>query len=153
MPLSVSITQDLAEPHAIRRSVFIEEQGFTDAEEWDDLDAQAVQLVIRDSAATSAPGNGPDDAPTAIATARLLRDGSTGKIGRIAVLKSHRGQGLGAALVRFGIAHFRETPGITRVYLSAQDHALPFYESLGFNAYGPGYLDGTVPHRDMELTL
>ena len=138
--MKVEVTQNLAEAHHLRRVVFIDEQGFTEAEEWDDLDAEAVQLVVRD-----------DGAP--VASARLLRDGATGKIGRICVLKSHRGHKLGAALVRFGIDHFRATEGVTRVYLSAQDHALGFYEKLGFRAYGEGYLDGVVPHRDMELVF
>ncbi|WP_349537733.1 GNAT family N-acetyltransferase [Sagittula sp. NFXS13] len=138
--LTVEITEDLAEPHHVRRVVFIEEQGFSEDEEWDDLDAEAVQLVIR-------------EAGKAVASARLLRDGETGKIGRICVLKPNRGQSLGAALVRFGIKQFRDTPGVTRVYLSAQEHALGFYERLGFVAYGAPYLDGSVSHRDMELRL
>lgn len=136
--LTVEITEDLAEAHHVRRVVFIDEQGFTEAEEWDDLDRDAVQLVVRDGASP-------------VASARLLRDGATGKIGRICVLKSHRGDKLGAALVRFGIDHFRANPEVSRVYLSAQDHALGFYEKLGFRAYGDGYLDGSVPHHDMEL--
>lgn len=138
--MKVEITDDLSEPHALRRAVFIDEQGFSEAEEWDDLDRDAVQLVVRDDG-------------RAVASARLLRDGETGKIGRICVLKSHRGRALGDALVRFGIEHFRATPGIARVYLSAQDQALRFYERFGFTAYGEGYLDGTVPHHEMELRL
>ncbi|MBP0482418.1 GNAT family N-acetyltransferase [Sagittula salina] len=138
--MMVEITQNLRDPHHVRRVVFIEEQGFTEAEEWDDRDGDAVQLVVRDAGAP-------------VASARLLRDGTTGKIGRICVLKPYRGRGLGAAMVDFGIAHFRATPGVTRVYLSAQTHALPFYEGLGFRAYGDEYLDGTVPHRDMDLPL
>ena len=140
MTPQVEITTDLTGPHHIRRVVFIDEQGFTEAEEWDDLDHDAVQLLIRDGA-------------DPVASARLLRDGSTGKIGRICVLRPYRGRGLGARLVTFGIDHFRATPGIDRVYLSAQAHAVPFYQALGFTAYGDSYLDGAVPHRDMSLTL
>ncbi|MFW2588584.1 GNAT family N-acetyltransferase [Sagittula sp. SSi028] len=140
MTPQVEITKDLTGPHHIRRAVFIDEQGFTEAEEWDDLDHDAVQLLIRDGA-------------TPVASARLLRDGNTGKIGRICVLRPYRGRGLGARLVTFGIDHFRATPGVDSVYLSAQTHALPFYEALGFAPYGDSYLDGSVPHRDMSLTL
>lgn len=140
MTATVEITGDLSEVHHLRRVVFIEEQGFSEADEWDDLDGEAVQIVVREGGA-------------AVASARLLRAGDTGKIGRICVLKSHRGQRLGAALVRFAIAHFEGVEGVRRVYLSAQEHALGFYERLGFTAYGAGYLDGTVPHRDMERPL
>ena len=92
-----------------------------------------------------------DGAP--VASARLFSAGETGKIGRIAVLQPYRGFGLGGKLVQFGIDTFRHTPGVTRVYLSAQEHALAFYQRHGFTAYGASYLDGTVPHRDMELIL
>ncbi|WP_425073944.1 GNAT family N-acetyltransferase [Sagittula sp. S175] len=137
--MKVEVTEDLSEAHHIRRVVFIDEQGFTEAEEWDALDAGAVQLVVRDGGAP-------------VASARLLRDGATGKIGRICVLKSHRGLSLGAALVRYGIDHFRKE-GAARVYLSAQEQALGFYEKLGFRAYGARYMDGAVAHRDMELVF
>ncbi|EBA05910.1 GNAT family N-acetyltransferase [Sagittula stellata] len=138
MTLTVEETTDLSEPHSVRRRVFIEEQGFAEAEEWDELDPISVHLVVRDGGAP-------------VASARLMHDGDTGKIGRICVLVNHRGRGLGAALVKHGVAYCRNAQGVARVYLSAQDHAIPFYERLGFAAYGEVYLDGTVPHRDMEL--
>jgi ElaA protein len=76
-----------------------------------------------------------------------------GKIGRVCVLKAARGTGLGAALMRAAVAQFRSLPGITKVKLGAQTHALGFYERLGFVAEGPEYMDAGIPHRDMILTL
>jgi predicted GNAT family N-acyltransferase len=37
--------------------------------------------------------------------------------------------------------------------LSAQTHALGFYEKFGFVAEGQVYLDCDIPHRDMRATL
>lgn len=137
--MRVEVTHDLSEAHAVRRAVFIAEQGFTEADEWDDLDDDAVQLVIRDQGLP-------------VASARLLDEGPTGRIGRICVLKPWRGKGLGADLVQFGVQHFA-THGKTKVALGAQVQAQGFYERLGFRAAGDVYDDGGVPHQEMERAL
>lgn len=134
----IGVTDDLAACHALRRAVFIEEQGVSEAEEMDDLDDQAIHLL-----------GTVDGVPAG--TARLIRKNETGKIGRVCVVKSARGTGLGARLMQASIDHFRDAPNVTRAYLSAQVQALGFYESLGFTAYGPAYDDAGIPHRDMEL--
>ena len=139
MTLKVEQTADLTEPHAIRRRVFIEEQGFTEAEEWDDLDSVSVHLVVRDGGAP-------------VASARLIQDGGTGKIGRICVLARARGTGLGAKLVRAGMDLLRER-GAPRAVLDAQTRAMGFYEKLGFTAEGADFDDGGVPHRRMTCPL
>ncbi|MDO5641684.1 MAG: GNAT family N-acetyltransferase [Paracoccus sp. (in: a-proteobacteria)] len=133
-------TDDLATCHALRRRVFIDEQGVTEAEEMDDLDDRAIHLL------------GWQDDGQAVATARVLIDGDTGKIGRVCVLAEARGTGAGAAIMRAAIAVLREE-GAAQVKLSSQTHALPFYEKLGFVAYGPEYPDAGIPHRDMVLEL
>ncbi|KEO54150.1 GNAT family N-acetyltransferase [Thioclava pacifica] len=125
--------------HALRREVFIEEQGIPEPEEWDDLDDEAIHLLAREG-------------ERLLGTARLIRREETGKIGRICVVKSARGTGLGAALVREACDRF-EAMGCTRAYLSAQVYAIPFYEKLGFVAYGDDYDDAGIPHRDMEKSL
>lgn len=140
MTVQISRTDDLAACHALRRAVFIEEQGVSEAEELDDLDAQAIHLLASI-----------DGRP--MGTARLMVLGDTGKIGRVCVLAAARGTGLGAALMRAAIAEFRAMPGIARVKLGAQTHALGFYEKLGFTAYGPEFDDAGIPHRDMVLTF
>lgn len=140
MTLSITPTTDIDACRALRRTVFIEEQGIAEADEIDDLDGDAVHLLALQ-----------DGQP--VGTARLLRKGATGKIGRVCVLPQARGTGLGAALIRAGIAHFAANPAYDTVYLSAQEPALGFYEKLGFTAHGPAYDDAGIPHRDMTLAL
>ena len=139
MSLRIEVVADPAPCFALREEVFIHEQGFTPEEEWDDLDAGAEHLL-----ATL------DDVP--IGTARLLKEPGAGRIGRICVRKSARGTGLGAELVRAGIARLSEQ-GFTRVVLGAQVRAMGFYQTLGFAPCGDVYDDGGVPHREMALTL
>lgn len=130
-------SRDLDACHAIRRAVFIIEQAIPEAEEWDGLDAQATHLIARDAAGQP------------VGTARIMTEGDTGKIGRVAVLARARGTGVGAALIRAALDDLRATPGIARAKLGAQTHAIGFYEKLGFVAYGGEYDDAGIPHRDM----
>lgn len=139
--MKIERSTDLDACRAIRHAVFVVEQHVPEAEEWDDLDAQSIHLLAR-------AGDG-----TALGTARLIPRGETGKITRVAVLAEARGTGTGAALMREAIAVLSAMPGITRLQLGAQNHAIPFYEKLGFTVYGPEYMDGGIPHHDMAREL
>lgn len=120
----------------IRRIVFIEEQRVPQEEEWDGRDPECRHFLALH-----------DGRP--VGTARLLPDGH---IGRVAVLGEGRGLGIGAALMRAAIAAARRE-GHAAVELAAQTHALPFYARLGFEAFGPEFLDAGIPHRNMRLLL
>jgi ElaA protein len=132
MTVTIEVTQDITTCLDLRRIVFIEEQGVSEVDERDDLDGVAGVPV---------------------GSARLLPMGDVGKIGRVCVLAGHRGTGLGAALIRAAVAQFRILPGIVRVKLGSQCHAIGFYEGLGFTAFGPEYDDAGILHRDMMLVL
>jgi predicted GNAT family N-acyltransferase len=118
---------------AIRAAVFIVEQRVPPELEWDDTDANCVHVV-----AVASDGQ-------SIGTGRLLTDGH---IGRMAVLRPWRGRGVGAALLRELLAAARDN-GHESIELSAQTHAIGFYERFGFAAVGPEYLEAGIPHRKM----
>ena len=119
---------------AIRREVFMEEQSVPEELEWDGLDDTALHLfAVAD-----------DGAP--IGTARLLPDGH---IGRVAVIRPWRGRGVGRALME-EILRLADEAGHAEVKLAAQIQALPFYENLGFTAYGEAFMDAGIPHRNMK---
>lgn len=136
----ISQTDDIATCLALRRTVFIEEQGVSEAEEMDGRDGEALHVL-----ATL------DDAP--LGCARILVTDDVAKIGRVCVLKEGRGTGLGAAIIEACLDVARAQPGVTKAKLGAQTHALSFYEKLGFEAFGPVYDDAGIPHRDMERAL
>ena len=140
MSVAIAETRDIALCRQLRRVVFTLEQGVSEADEVDDLDDQAVHLL--------ASLNGKP-----VGVARLLVLGDVRKIGRVCVLLDARGMGIGAALIRAGVARFQGMPGVGRVKLGTQTHALGFYEALGFQAFGEVYDDAGIPHRDMALTL
>ena len=118
--MKVALTDDLDTCRALRRTVFIDEQGVTEAEEWDGLDDQALHVL-----------GWLDGTP--VGTARVFIEGDTGKIGRVCVLAQARGTGAGAAIMCGAVEALRER-GVAKAKLSSQTHAIPFYEKLGFVA-------------------
>ena len=122
---------------AIRRKVFVEEQHVPEELEWDGLDDTCLHVI-----AESVDG-------VAVGTGRLLPDAH---IGRMAVLKEWRRRGVGRALMEALIAAARER-GFQAVELSAQTHAIGFYQRFGFTVISDEYPDAGIPHRTMRMTL
>ena len=136
----IDVTRDIATCQRLRRTVFIEEQGVSEADEVDGQDDTAIHLLALDG-----------DRP--VGTARILLKGDIGKIGRVCVLAEARGTGLGAALIRAALDELRRQPGVTAAYLGSQSHATGFYEKLGFVAEGDEFMDAGIPHRHMRRAL
>ena len=131
-----SWADDHAPLAAIRRQVFIDEQGVPAELEWDAADAAALHWLAV-------------SAGQALGTVRLLADGH---IGRMAVLASARRQGIGSALLLAAIAR-AAADGLAAVYLHAQLQALPFYLTHGFKAEEPVFMDAGIPHRTLRRAL
>lgn len=121
---------------AIRTEVFIHEQHVPAELEWDDCDQAARHLLASDSTGK------------AIGCARAL---SPGIIGRMAVSAEWRNHGVGSALLRAAIDLCMKN-GWPDIRLSAQTHAIAFYEKAGFTISSEEYLDAGIPHRDMHIT-
>lgn len=120
---------------AVREQVFINEQQVPVELEWDGLDEFAQHLLAF------------NDAGEAIGCSRLLGNGS---IGRMAVLKSWRGLSVGTALLNAAIAHYQQLD-VQPITLSAQTHAISFYQKAGFEVCSEPYLDAGILHVDMRL--
>jgi predicted GNAT family N-acyltransferase len=84
--------------------------------------------------------------PEILATIRLLDDGGSRAIGRVATAAGSRGQGLAARLIEEGIARCGSTP----ITLGAQAHLEGWYERFGFRRSGPGYVEDGIPHVPMR---
>lgn len=119
----------------IRRTVFIDEQRVPESLEWDQFDELSIHLLAIDIHTQ------------AIGCARLLPDGH---IGRMAVLPSWRGHGVGSALLH-AATQLAQQQGHHKVQLDAQVHAIPFYQRAGFTPFGDEFMDAGIPHRHMQL--
>ncbi|MYS19613.1 GNAT family N-acetyltransferase [Streptomyces sp. SID4948] len=132
----------MAAVHAIRHEVFVVEQDVPADLEWDGKDGRAVH-VLAEGAGTGRLLVGED------AAGKNGGDPRIAVLGRLAVRKAARRGGVGARLVR-ALEDEAQRLGLRGVYLEAQTHAVPFYERLGYTAYGPEFTDAGIAHRAMR---
>ena len=121
----------------IREKVFIQEQKVTPQLEWDGMDEKAIHFLVFN-----------DKAAIGCARAIVIKDHM--QLGRMAVLKEYRGQGIGGALIEKAMT-IAKLNQLSAIYISAQCHAIDFYKKFGFEVTSDIYLDAEIPHRDMTL--
>lgn len=121
----------------IREKVFIEEQKVTSQLEWDGLDEEAIHfLAYQDE--------------KAIGCARAFVIENHMQLGRMAVLKEYRNNGIGSFLIEKAITTAKLNQ-LSKISISAQCHAIDFYKKFGFEVTSEIYLDAGISHQDMEL--
>ncbi|MFC4260392.1 GNAT family N-acetyltransferase [Marinobacter lacisalsi] len=121
----------------IRQTVFIDEQNVPPELEWDDTDeiADHFLAVLADN--------------TPVATARMFNTlDDTAHIGRMAVLPEHRGSGIGEELLRHLMV--QAAGQVRNIHLSAQEHAVAFYQRSSFHVCTEPYDDAGIPHYGMR---
>jgi len=132
----------IVDAHSVRRIVFIEEQNVSETEEMDGRDEDAHHVVAYD------PDTGE---PVGTARLRIPGDG-VGKIERVAVVETHRGNGLGARLMTEIESDARQE-GCTTIKLHAQTAVEGFYERLGYQTTSGEFMEADIPHVEMEKEL
>lgn len=133
----ISSEKELAQAMRIRIRVFVREQGVPAEIELDEDDKRALHLLA------SLGGR-------AVGTARIVMRGGQAKIGRMAVLKSHRRKKIGRNLLTRAVMTAKKQ-GAREVYLHAQVAVVGFYESAGFRCVGPVFDEAGIAHRKMIL--
>ncbi len=140
--------EDLEAAWAVRFEVFVHEQRVPVEEEVDAADTSPTTLHVLAEVDGAVVGTG-----------RLLTDPAhpgVVHIGRVAVRRTIRGLGVGAAIMRaleaIAVADFAEAlPGggrRVRIELSAQEQAVGFYQDVGYVVGQERYLDAGIWHRD-----
>ena len=125
---------------ALRERVFVVEQGVPAEEELDGRDEEALHLVAVE------PGG------LVVGTLRLLFDGETVKVGRVAVDAAHRRRGIAAAMLAEALAE-AERRGCARARLASQVEAVALYERAGFAVEGDVFEEAGIPHVWMSRAL
>jgi len=125
---------------AIRRRVFIEEQGVPEADELDGKDAERTHFLARDVRGR------------AVGCACLRPYGAQHKVERVAVLPEHRGTGLGRDLMAAVEARARSVDARDLV-LHAQASVVEFYEKLGWTSVGARFFEAGIEHQKMGKRL
>lgn len=131
---------DLDDAFDVRRDVFIEEQGVSEAEEWDGKDENSIHYVVYDG-----------DDPVGTARLRTPED-DLAKIERVAVEKPSRGRGIGRTLIRV-LEEEATDQGCTDVLLHAQTTVEEFYQKLGYETVSGVFLEDGIQHVKMTKSL
>ena len=123
---------------AIRHEVYIVEQSVPVDLEWDDYDSTCLHILVSGKAAEN------------IATARMYIEKGAAHIGRMAVLKPYRQQGIGS-LMLVTLLEQAAINNVKEIKLNAQTAAVGFYQRYGFEMFGNEFQDAGIPHYKMQL--
>ena len=124
----------------VRKQVFVEEQGIPEDMELDELDMEAMHMVVKD-------GEG------IVGTARVLfLAANQAKLERMAILKPFRRRGIGKGIISFLDEEFKNR-GTEQVVLHAQCSAVNFYKSCGFEESGSPFWEAGIKHVKMQKRL
>jgi predicted GNAT family N-acyltransferase len=134
----VDSRKTLEKAYTIRTRVFVREQGVPEEIELDRDDKRAFHFLAFASG-------------KAVGTARVVMHRGTAKIGRMAVLKSYRGRGIGTKLLKRAIVMAKKQDA-QKIYLHAQVTVIGFYEAMAFRCVGRVFKEAGIPHRKMVLT-
>jgi predicted GNAT family N-acyltransferase len=139
--LEVRTRGRLEQAFAIRRAVFVQEQGVSEALEIDGRDDDAQHLLAL---------YGGD--PVGTLRLRWVEDGRVAKIERVAVVQRARRARVGRTLVEAALAVARAA-GAEAARLHSQTSVQAFYARLGLIAIGPDFVEDSIPHIAMQLSL
>ena len=125
---------------AVRKKVFVEEQGVPVHLELDEYDEIATHFIVLHDNET-------------IAAARLREiEPKIGKVERVCVLPEYRGKHLGV-LIMETVEKFAIEQQWAQLKLNAQSYAVPFYEKIGYDVTSPEFMDADIPHRAMKKNI
>ena len=131
----------MQEAFKIREIVFIDEQECPPEEEFDGLDEESIHFIAY---ITGEP----------VGTSRYRTTDKGVKLERFAVLKEHRGKGVGKRLVQTAIVQIAATfEAGTLLYMHAQLDAMPLYARYGFEKVGDKFVEAGIEHFLMKKTF
>jgi predicted GNAT family N-acyltransferase len=124
---------------ALRERIFCGEQGVSFEADQDGRDAEATHIVAVEDGEV-------------IGTCRLLFRGTVARLGRLAVERDRRGDGVAAAILREA-DRVATAAGSRTVALHAQTYALALYRQAGYDEHGPTFVEEGIEHVAMEKQL
>ncbi|HYN91140.1 MAG TPA: GNAT family N-acetyltransferase [Thermoleophilaceae bacterium] len=130
---------ELAAALALRERVFSGEQGVSFEADQDGRDSEATHIVAVDEGLV-------------IGTCRLLFRGQMARLGRLAVERERRGDGVAAEILSEADRLAVEA-GANTISLHAQTYAQALYERAGYEQHGAAFVEEGIEHVAMEKRL
>lgn len=123
---------------AIRKNVFIEEQGVNSSKEQDEFEEEAIHYLLRQN-------------NNNVGAARRRATDNGIKLERFAILKEYRGRGMGKKLVEEVLKDVEGSK--EQIYLHAQIQVVDFYANLNFVKEGEWFNEAGISHYKMTFKL
>jgi len=117
----LSYGDNLSEAFYIRKKVFCEEFSFSEEDESDEYDQEAMHVVVYDGS----------DSTKAVATGRIIYYGDSCEIDKVAVLKEYRGLYFGDFTVKM-LINKAFTAGVHEVFVRTPMNCELFFNKIGF---------------------
>lgn len=138
--IKIETDSDFDKAKKIRHEVFVIEQKVPEADEFDEYEPHCQHFLALDG-------------DKAVGAARWRRTDNGVKLERFAVAASHRGKGVGSALVQAVLEDIDQNDEAKAAlkYLHAQLDAIPLYAKFGFREKGEIFDECNILHRTMEL--
>ena len=130
-----------------RYEVFACEQEITCENDFDDKDKECIHLFVIDKENRS---------EKVVGYCRLLPPGLSyddASIGRVLVLKEHRGKGLAREMMIKAINEIEKNYKVNKITLSAQCYIKELYKSVGFKEVSEQYEEAGIPHVKMKFEI
>lgn len=140
---------DLSQAFEIRKEVFVKEQGIPEELVFDDLDQNAIHAIVYEEHKITKE-NGMGQMPKPVGSGRIIYDGSTCMIGRVAVLKDYRGKKYGDFLIKMMLQK-AFMAGVKEVVVHSQTSAEGFYQKIGFKRVGENFMEAGIEHCEMKI--
>lgn len=138
----ITLKDDLQVAFAIRKEVFVEEQGVPLEDEFDEFDllnglAEHVLVYYHEQP---------------VGTGRVRWVDGLGKLERICILEPYRKYGLGKVIIS-ALEVIAKEKGVSQVKLHGQTQAEGFYEKLGYQKSSNMFMEDGIPHILMMKEL
>ena len=131
----ITLEKDLKIAFAIRKEVFIKEQGISPEDEFDQFDtlnelSKHILVYYNEHA---------------VGTGRVRWVDGVGKLERICILEPYRRFGLGKVIIS-ALEEIAEEKGVSQVKLHGQTQAEGFYKKLGYQTASGMFMEDGIPH-------
>ncbi|MED4228947.1 GNAT family N-acetyltransferase [Neobacillus cucumis] len=140
----ITTNEDLNAAFAIRKEVFVMEQGVPLGDEFDQFDTLnglCEHILVHYH-----------EQP--VGTGRIRFMNGVGKLERICILEPYRKFGLGKIIIK-ALEEIAEEQGVSQVKLHGQTQAEGFYQKLGYRTSSNIFIEDGIPHIIMlkELSI
>ena len=131
----IVLEKELITAFAIRKEVFVSEQGIALEDEFDEFDtlnelSEHTLVYYKEQP---------------VGTGRIRWVDGLGKLERICILEPYRKFGLGKVIIK-ALEEFAEEKGVSQVKLHGQTQAEGFYEKLGYQRASDVFMEDGLPH-------